>query len=157
MAFVAIAIVSTAVTVYSQIKAADAAEDAAEYNAKIQENAAKNAELESHETVQRQRSDKRRAKAQAFAKLAASGAALGLGSSVDVMEVLDARLETQIQDSSRAAHMEAQALRQGASMSRYSGKQQASALKLQAFGTLLDGASAGFEKNMAYKANKKTS
>ena len=99
----------------------------------------------------------RNAKKTVTQSLAASGAALGSGSSVDVMEVLDARLETQIQDSSRAAHMEAQALRQGASMSRYSGKQQASALKLQAFGTLLDGASAGFEKNMAYKANKKTS
>ena len=159
MSFVAIAVVttvaSTALSVYSQQAAASAAEDAAEYNAKIQENEAKRKELENHETTNRMRSEKRRAKAQAFAKLAASGAALGEGSSLDVMEVLDARLETQIQDAGRAAQLESRALRQGAEQSRYSGEQQSAALKLQSYGTLLDGVSSSASKYSTYKSNKK--
>jgi len=158
MSFVAIAItatvVGTAVNIYGQQKAASAAEDAAEYNAKLQESEASQKELEDHETTKRMRDEKRRAKAQAFAKLAVSGAALGEGSSVDVMEVLDARLETQIQDSARSAQLHSRALRQGASMSRYSGSQQAAALRIQSYGTLLDGVSKAATMTAGYNDNK---
>lgn len=159
MSFVAIAVVTsvagTAIGVYGQVAAADAAEEAADYNAKLQEDQARQVEMENHETVQRMRKEKRRARAEAFAKLAASGAALGEGSSVDVMEVLDARLETQIQDASRTAQIEARNLRAGADSTRYSGSQRAAGLRLQSVGTLLDGASRAGSMVFKYSQNKK--
>lgn len=147
--------VGTGISVYGQQQAAKQAEAAGKYNAKLAENEASQRELESHETIRRQRADKRRAMAQAKARLAVSGAALGEGTSVDVMEVLDARLETQVQDSARSAQLEARALRQQANLSRYQGRQQSAALKMQSFGTLLSGASsaAGMYSRASYNTN----
>ena len=147
---------SAGIAFYGQQQAAKQAKAAGEYNAKIAENQADQRELESHETIRRQRADKRRAMAQAKAKLASSGAALGEGTAVDVMEVLDARLEAQVQDSARSAQLEAIALRQQANMSRYQGQQQSSALKLQSYGTLLDGVSSGASTYSKAKYNSKT-
>jgi len=130
---------SVGVQIYGQREAAKQAEAAGEYNARIAENDAKLKEMESHENAKRMRADKRRAMAQARAKIASSGAVLGEGSSMDYMDVLDNRLETQVQDSARSAQLEARALRQQANVSKYQGKQKASALKMQSFGTLLDG------------------
>lgn len=159
MSFVAIAVVgtvaSTAVGVYGQIQAAEAAEDAADYNARIQEDQARVRELENHETVQRMRKEQRRARAQAIARLAASGAALGEGSTLDLMDVLDSRLETQIQDASRQANLEARALRQGAESTRYSGQQQSAALQLQSVGTLLSGATDAVSMQYTYRRNRR--
>lgn len=131
---------STGLAVYGQRQAARSAEEAAEYNAQIAEGEATRKEQEDHENTRRRRDEKRRAMAQARAQIAASGVVLGEGSSVDLMQVLDSRLETSIQDASRSAQMEVRAMRQQANLSRYQGSQQASSLKLQSAGTLLGGA-----------------
>ena len=133
--------VGTGVSVYGQRRAADQAESAARYNAQIANTNADTKERENHETIKRQRQDKRRALAQARANLAVSGAAMGEGSSVDILETLDMRLETQIQDSARSAQLETNAIRQQANLAEYQGAQRSSALKTQSYGTLLSGAS----------------
>lgn len=141
----AIAIAATAATAgisaYGQKQAADAAEDTAEYNAKIAENDAVRKEQENHEDVKRQRSDKRAALAQAKARLAANGAALGEGSALDVLTALDSRLETGIQDSARSAQLETRAIRHSSNLATYTAQQQSASLTTQSFGTLLGGVS----------------
>lgn len=132
--------ISTGVSVYGQRQAANSAEEAADYNAKIAEQDANRKELENHETVKRQRLEKRRSKAQARARLAGSGAALGEGSSVDFLEVLDNRLETEIQDSARRTQLETRAIRHQSSLQTYTADQQASASRVSSVGTLLGGA-----------------
>ena len=146
--------VGAGISFFGQRQAAKQAEAAGEYNARIAEDEARVKELENHENVKRQRAEKRRAMAQAKAKMASNGAVLGEGSTLDFMEVLDNRLETQVQDSARSAQLEARALRQQANLSRYQGQQKSSALKMQSFGTLLSGTSATAAKY--HKAKFKT-
>lgn len=155
----AIALAATAasagIAAYGQNQAASAAEDTAKYNAKIAENDAIRKEQESHENIKRQRADKRAALAQARARLASNGAAVGQGSSLDVLAALDSRLETGIQDSARAAQLETRAIRHSSNLATYNAEQQSSALKTQAFGTLLDGASKTTEQFSSAKYNAK--
>lgn len=158
MSFVAIAVTTSVVggvvSYAGQRSAANAAEEAAEHNAQIAGDQARVKELEQHENAKRQRNEKRKALAQARAQLAANGTALGEGSNLDFMLALDDRLETQVLDNARSAQIEVSNLNQSANLARYQGQQQASALRLQSFGTLLDGAST-LGGNL-YKLNRNT-
>ena len=134
------AVVSAGVAAHGQYQAASAAQDAANYNNQLAQDEARVKENENHENVIRQRADKRKALAQARARLAVSGAAQGAGSSVDILTALDTRLETQIQDSARSAQLEARSIRYRGEVAKFEGQQQARALRVQGFTTLLDGA-----------------
>lgn len=144
---------STGVAVYGQRQAAKSAEATNAYNAALAKDQALTREREDHEQTMRARADKRRRMAMARSKIAASGAALGEGTSADIMEVLDTRLELGIQDASRRAQLEARAIRQQQKMADLDTKRQVSALKTQSYGTLLSGGSqlAGDMSNFSYK------
>ncbi len=151
------AAISTGVGAYGQYQAASSAQDAANYNAELAKDEARVKENENHENVIRQRADKRKALAQARARLAVSGAAQGAGSSVDIMTALDTRLETQIQDSARNAQLEARAIRHQGEVARFQGQQQARSLRVQGFSTLLDGATSAVSQGFSAAKSSKPS
>jgi len=145
--------ISTGIQVYSTQQTKKAAENADAYNRKLAESEAQRKEAEAHENMRRQREEKRRRMAMARSRLSASGVALGEGTGADVLEVLDARLETSIQDASRMAELETRALRAGAEMDTWKTRQQSAALDLQTYGSLLSSASsmAGSFSNTSYR------
>lgn len=145
--------VGTGVSVYGQQQAKESQERADAANAIAAKHEARNKELEAHENARRARDEKRRRLAAAKSRLAANGVALGEGTGADVMEVLDMRLETEIQDAGRRAAMEARAIRQRQALDSWESGQQSAALDLQSYGTALGGVTkaAGSYSNFQYK------
>lgn len=146
--------ISTGIQVYSTQQQKKAAEGADAYNRKLAESEAQRKEMEAHENMRRSREEKRRRMAMAKSRLSAAGVAMGEGTGADVLEVLDMRLETEIQDASRMAELETRAIRAGAEMDTWKTRQNSAALDLQTYGTLLSGASqaAGSFSNTSYKS-----
>jgi len=133
-----VSVVGTAVAVKGSMDAADAAETTAAMNANEQRRqAAKEAETAA-ENARRAEQEKSRYLASQRAQLAASGLAME-GTPLAVLGDTAVALELQILDIGADAAARQRALRQGAALSLYEGKSQASALRAEGIATGLQG------------------
>jgi hypothetical protein len=135
-----VSLAGTAVSVYAQNQAADAAETTAMLNANEQKKQANREAEVAAENARRAEREKTRYLASQRAQLAASGLAME-GTPLAVLGDTAQALELQILDLGSEAANRMRALRQGAALSLYEGKSQASALRTQSIATGLDGLS----------------
>lgn len=118
---------------------AKATERVAVYNAKVQENQAIQEDMEMREQISRQRRENKRLLASQRAGVAASGIEL-TGSPLEVLGANAASLELRAQDQARQSTL---GLMRGQAQSRatvWQGKQQATGIRTQAYGTALSDA-----------------
>ena len=136
---VAVAAASTALSVYGQYQAGQAAEATANYNAKLAENEALAKEQQSHvESLQMQK-NKERLLASQRAGFAKAGAVGTEGTPLLLMAEQAGTMELDILNQQRNRAMQATALRSEADLQRYTGEQAASAATIGAGATLLSG------------------
>jgi len=133
-----VSLAGTAVAVVAQRQAADAAENTAMLNANEQRAQANREAEVAAENARRAEREKTRYLASQRAQLAASGLAME-GTPLAVLGDTAEALELQILDLGSEAANRMRALRQGASLSIYEGKSQASALRTESIATGLSG------------------
>ena len=142
MSFVAtsaiITIAGAAYAAYGQQQQAKAAESTAKYNADVARDQASRENLVNAENMRRKTRDNNRLLAQVRASTAAKGLA-SEGTPLAVLGDAAMTLERDINDLSYEASTRYQSLAQGAKMSIWEGKQTASALRTESYGTLLSG------------------
>jgi hypothetical protein len=143
LALAAVALVATAASTYVSYQGqqynAAVAKNTAEYNSKVQENQAIQADMEARETIARQRAQNRRFMSSQRAAIAKSGIAEA-GSPLEVLGETAGQLELQAQDQARAARLR---LSSGLSQSANTlteGLAQSKGYKMAATGTLISGA-----------------
>lgn len=139
VAALVVSAVGAGVSYYGSQQQAKATERVAEYNAKVQENAAIQQDMEMREQISRTRRENKRLLASQRAGVAASGIEL-TGSPLEVLGANAANLELQAQDMARQATL---GVMQGQAQSRatiWEGKQQAAGIRMGAAGTLLSDA-----------------
>ena len=115
---------------------AKTAEATANYNAKLQENAAIQGEMESREEARRERARAEAFKSSQRAAIGASGATFA-GSPLEVLGETAGQIELGRLDASRAAELARRRGMNSAQMTRWEGGQLAKGYRKQAFGTLL--------------------
>ena len=133
--------VSTGLSFYGQKQQAKSQEYAAEYNAKLAENEARNVQLEAAESGKRQRKQARHQMAEVRNNLAGNGTLTTTGTSLDLLAENSANLDMAIADAARASRIEADAWYSKAEMSRWEGKQLGRASTIGAYGSLFSGIS----------------
>lgn len=127
----------TASSFYAQRQAGDIARDTAEYNAKVQENAAIQADLEAREQVYRQRQEARRIIGGQRAVFAGAGVVGTTGSPLEVMALNAGRLELEALETSRRARLARERGFAEAAMTRRKGALARVASRREAMGSLL--------------------
>jgi hypothetical protein len=135
-----VSLAGTAVSVYAQNQAADAAETTAMLNANEQKKQANREAEVAAENARRAEREKTRYLASQRAQLAASGLAME-GTPIAVLGDTAQALELQILDMGSEAANRMRALRQGAALSVYEGQATASSLRTQSIATGLSGTS----------------
>lgn len=140
IASVTISAIGTGVSMKASADAADAAENVAAMNANEQRKQANKEAETAAENARRAEQEKTRYLATQRAQLAASGLAME-GTPLAVLGDTAQALELQIMDLGADAAARQRALRQGAALSIYEGKSQASALRTEAIATGLKGTS----------------
>lgn len=135
-----VSLIGTGVSMKASADAADAAENVAAMNANEQRKQANKEAETAAENARRAEQEKTRYLATQRAQLAASGLAME-GTPLAVLGDTAQALELQIMDLGADAAARQRALRQGAALSIYEGKSQASALRTEAIATGLQGVS----------------
>ncbi len=128
------------VSYYGQRKAGEAQKRMGEYNAKVAENAAKSEAQAGAENIKRKREQNQRVLSGMRARMAAGGANIGAGSSLDVLGDSASELELQALDMFRNSDAQVRQFSSKADMSRYEGNQASAASKYASMGTLISGA-----------------
>ena len=118
---------------------AKATERTAKYNAKVQENAAIQEDMEMREQISRTRRENKRLLASQRAGVATSGIEL-TGSPLEILGANAANLELQAQDMARQATLGVMRGQTQAKATIWEGKQTAAGIRLGAAGTLLSDA-----------------
>lgn len=129
----------TGLSVYTGQQEAKAQEAAARANAKSMGETAKAREAEDNENTYRAQRDARRQIAGLRTRMAGSGTQLNDGSNQDILGNASLRLETSINEQSRAAQMDARAMRNNAALTTWQGGQASAAAGMQSVGTVLSG------------------
>jgi len=127
-AIVISSVVSAATTIYSNEKAADAAEDLARRNQQQADAEARNRELEAAEAIKRQRLRDQREKAAIRARLAQQGTLTTSGTPLLILGEVAANQELAIQDALRSANMQAASARAQGTMGLWEAESTAAAL-----------------------------
>ena len=127
------------VSYYGSQQQAKATEKTAKYNAKVQENAAIQEDMEMREQIARNRSENKRLLASQRAGTAASGIEL-TGSPLEVLGANAANLELKNQDMGRAASLRLMQGQAQAKATVWEGNMTAAGIRTQAAGTLLSDA-----------------
>lgn len=140
IASLATAAVGTGVAVYGQVQQAKTAKAAGEFNAKMAENAALQAEMDSRENIRRKREENRRMLAMQRGRYAKAGVTEA-GTPLEVMAETAGLLELDALEMGRQSRIEANRLRAQAGYDRAMGKAGAQAAYLQAGATLLNSTS----------------
>ena len=140
IASVTISAIGTGISVKASNDAADAAENVAAMNANEQRKQANKEAETAAENARRAEQEKTRYLATQRAQLAASGLAME-GTPLAVLGDTAQALELQIMDLGADAAARQRALRQGAALSIYEGKSQASALRTEGLATGIQGTS----------------
>ena len=136
----ALAAGSTALQFVGQRKEAKAAEQAAEFNAKVAENEAIKEELEGREQRHRDRIAGKRFKARQRSRILKSGVTLE-GSPLELLAETATNEQIAISDAKRASGIQQDIFRGTAELERFGGRAARSAGNIAAAGTLLSGAS----------------
>ena len=131
--------VGAGVSYYGSQQQAKATERTAKYNAKVQENAAIQQDMEMREQISRTRRENKRLLASQRAGVATSGIEL-TGSPLEILGANAANLELQAQDMARQATLGLMRGKAQAKATIWEGKQQAKGIRTQAAGTLLSDA-----------------
>jgi hypothetical protein len=139
LAIAAVAAVAGAgVAAYGSYQQGQTAKKVANYNAKVQENAALQEEMDSREATRRQRTENRRLQARQRARIAKSGV-VETGSPLEVMATDAGRLELAALDQRRDSRIRQSGLYTQAALDRYEGRQAARAGTIAAGASLLQG------------------
>jgi len=141
LASLATTAVSTGISFYGAKQQAKSQKYAAEYNAKVAENEARNVQLQSTEQQKRMRQQNRREMAELRNHVAGGGTLTTSGTTVDLLAENAANLDTQVQDAARQARLQADSLYAQAELSRWEGRQAVQAGKVSAYGALFSGVS----------------
>lgn len=135
------AVASTAATIISNEKAADAATDAARANQQRADAEAKNRELEAAEAIKRQRERDKREKAAIRARLSQQGTLTTSGTPLLILGEVAANQELAIQDAVRSANMQAASLRAEGTMGLWEADVTGAALKNKSIAAGIQGLS----------------
>lgn len=138
MAALAVSAAGTYATIYGQKQQAATAAAVGEYNAKVQTNQAIQADMDSRETIRRDREKNLMFLGAQRAQVAASGVAME-GSPLEVLAHNAGTLELQIQDEARSASSAYESGITGARATKMGADATASAYKTAQVGTLLSG------------------
>jgi hypothetical protein len=144
--------VGTAVSAYGQYQSGQAQKAAANYNARVQEAQAIQQDMENRENIRRERKAGQGLLSSQRQKLGASGVVIQTGSPLEVLGRTAGELELRAQDAARAGRSNLQYGLSQAQMTKWEGKQAATAATLGAAGTLLQGTGQAISM---YKAGKK--
>ena len=139
VAALVVSAVGAGVSYYGSQQQAKATERVAKYNAKVQENAAIQEDMEMREQISRTRSENKRLLASQRAGTAASGIEL-TGSPLEILGANAASLELKNQDMGRAASLGLMRGKAQAKATIWEGKMTAAGIRTQAAGTLLSDA-----------------
>ena len=142
----------TAVSAYGQYQSGQAQKAAANYNARVQEAQAIQQDMENRENIRRERKAGQGLLSSQRQKLGASGVAIQTGSPLEILGRTAGELELRAQDAARAGRSNLQYGLSQAQMTKWEGKQAATAATLGASGTLLQGTGQAIGM---YKAGKK--
>lgn len=130
--------IGTGAAVFSQIQQGKAAEDAAEANARLAEQEAKNKQSVALENIRRQRARNRRFLSRQRALIAGRGIAME-GSALAILGRSAGVLDINIDDALREAQLSINQSHSEAQQARFGGDQARGASNLQAGATLLSG------------------
>ena len=144
--------VGTAVSAYGQYQSGQAQKAAANYNARVQEAQAIKQDMENRENIRRERKAGQGLLSSQRQKLGASGVAIQTGSPLEILGRTAGELELRAQDAARAGRSNLQYGLSQSQMTKWEGKQAATAATLGASGTLLQGTGQAIGM---YKAAKK--
>ena len=144
--------VGTAVGAYGQYQSGQAQKAAANYNARVQEAQAIQQEMENRENIRRERKSGQGLLSSQRQKLGASGVVIQAGSPLELLGRTAGEIELRAQDAARAGRSNLQYGLSQAQMTKWEGKQAATAATLGASGTLLQGTGQAISM---YKAAKK--
>ncbi|WAC18831.1 hypothetical protein OVA24_16495 [Luteolibacter sp. SL250] len=153
LASLATTAVSTGISFYGQKQQAKSQKYAAEYNAKVAENEARNVQLEAAESQKRMRRNARHQQADLRNQLAAGGTLTTTGTAVDLLADHAADMDLTIRDAARASSIEADSFYSQADMTRWEGKQLQRASRISSYSSLFSGVSsiAGSYHGFRYK------
>ena len=142
MAYIAIAVtvIGAGVSFAGQQQAAAAADENADVQKQAAEQSARNQELQTAETVRRERLNNRRRLARLRSSMNAGGVSMS-DSSMDVFAETAATQELAIQDIGREGNLDAQNQRSAGAMAQWEGKAQAAATRVSSYGNLLSAGS----------------
>ena len=141
-----------AISAYGQYQAGQAQKAAANYNARVQEAQAIQQDMENRENIRRERKAGQGFLSSQRQKLGASGVVIQTGSPLEVLGRTAGEIELRAQDAARAGRSNLQYGLSQAQMTKWEGKQAATAATLGATGTILQGAGQAYGM---YKAGKK--
>lgn len=144
-------VAGTAVSAFGQYQAGQAQKAAANYNARVQEAQAIQQEMENRENIRRERKSGQGLLSSQRQKLGASGVVIQAGSPLEILGRTAGELELRAQDAARAGRSNLQYGLSQSRMTKWEGKQAATAATLGATGTILQGAGQSFAM---YKAGK---
>jgi len=133
-------VASTGVQVYGQRQQAKAAENTADYNAAVDRNNAVQAQRVAAENIKRKQDEARRGIAAQRAALATSGLAIE-GTPLAVLGETQKYYEMEANDIGFDAYQRARGLFASADAGIVAGQQTASGLRIQQYGTILNGVS----------------
>ena len=145
-------VAGTAVSAFGQYQAGQAQKAAANYNARVQEAQAIQQDMENRENIRRERKAGQGFLSSQRQKLGASGVVIQTGSPLEVLGRTAGELELRAQDAARAGRSNLQYGLSQAQMTKWEGKQAATAATLGSAGTLLQGTGQAISM---YKAAKK--
>ena len=130
---------STGLSMWGGYQQAQAQEAAAQYNYKVAKQTVANRERETTEAIRRKRRNNRAQLSSMNARMAKSGVRLDTGTPLDLMADAAGRLELEIDDAARSAHIQNESILAQGKMGVWEAKQSANASNLAAVGTGLSG------------------
>ncbi|MBX3740217.1 MAG: hypothetical protein KF712_04455 [Akkermansiaceae bacterium] len=139
LASLATTAVSTGISFYGQKQQARSQRYAAEYNAKVAENEARNIQLQSAEDQKRMRQQSRRKQADLRNHLAGGGTLTTTGTTVDLLAENSANMDLGIRDAAHASRIQADSYYSKADMMRWEGRHLQRAANISAYGSLFSG------------------
>lgn len=134
-----IMLVGSAVSAYGQYQAGKAQQKAADYNSRVQEAQAIQADMESRENMRRERRAGKDFMSSQRQKLGSSGVVIQAGSPLELLGRTAGELELKAQDAARAGRSNLQYGLSQSKMTKWEGKQAAKAGTIGAAGTILSG------------------
>lgn len=132
---------STVAQAKQQREMGKVAQQTAEYNAKVQENQAIQASMESQEQARRQKAINAKLLGTQRTGFASSGVVSSVGSPLEVLGETAGMIELEYLDANRAAERARSAGMARGAMTRFEGASTARGYKNQSYGTILSGAS----------------